>query len=237
MGKFEIISMEGVKSYTVFNKNSFNKILMLSKNMPMYSFYGEGRDDSKEIYLDSPNNLLANAGIILCKVIDNGKAFFRVDREELKPNMKILSREKRVFIHPIGSRDSVLDHALFLTDGISSMFSTKFYIDLENVLKTVVPKIEIENQKTVFRILSGKGFKANMSFEKIKIRNYDSKRKADLFMLNIEQTSSRLTMDEFNDFTSKLEKYCKEIMPTSDSKYKIAKRMTNITTNGTNVKK
>jgi hypothetical protein len=219
--------MYGKKSYTLFSKKSFNKVLALSKEVSTYSFYPERKDVSVEIYLDSPGNLLGSAGILLSKVIENDKVYFKVGREEYLPGSKtILPKEKKFFIHPIGEKDTVIDHSIFLIDGISSMFSTKFYIDLENVLKTVVPKIQIENRRMHFKILSGTGFKAEIIYEDVLIRNYETKRKADLHMLNIEQTSSKINLDEFNNFTSKLEKYCKEVIPIEDSKYQIAKRTT-----------
>jgi hypothetical protein len=227
MGKFETINVEGIKTYTLFSKNSIGKVLSLDRLMPKYSFYSEGRDVSIEIYLDSPNNLLTSAGIILSKVFEEGKAYFRVEREEYLAGKKtIIPKEKKVFIHPIGLKDSVVDHTLFLIDGITSMFSTKFHIDLENVLKTIVPKLQIENKKNYFKIFSGKGFKANMIFEDILIKNYETKRKAEIFMLKIEQTSSKINLDEFDDFTSQMEKYCKEILPINESKYEMAKRAT-----------
>lgn len=229
MGKFETINVEGVKAYTLFSKNSLSKVLALDKVMPKYSFYSEGKGVSIEIYLDSPNNLLTSAGIILSKVIEEGKSYFRVEREDYLAGKKtLIPKEKKVFIHPIGAKDSVIDHTLFLIDGITSMFSTKFHIDLENVLKTIVPKLEIENKKNYFKIFSGKGFKADMIYENVFIKNYDTKRRSELLMLKIEQTSSKLSLDEFNDFTSKMEKYCKEILPINESKYEMAKRATKL---------
>lgn len=227
MGKFEIISVEGTKSYTLFSKNSVNKVLEAIQRTSKYILSNEGRDVSTEIYLDSPNNLLSSAGIILTKVIEEGKACFRVEREEYLPEKKlILPKEKKVFIHPIGLKDIAYDHSLFLIDGITSMFSTKFHIDLENILKTISPKIEIVSKKTYFKILNRIGFKARITYEIISIKNYQTKRKSALLMLNLQHLSSKILLEEFDVFTSMLEKYCKEIIPTNETKYEIAKRMT-----------
>ena len=226
MGKFETINFEEIKSYTLFSKNSFNQILALSKNMPVYSLYGEGRDVKKEIYLDSPNNLLLSAGIILSKVIEEGKAYFKVEREGYLSGIPSLTRQKKVFIHPIGIKDTVFDHSLFLIEGITSMFSTKFYIDLDNVLKTVSPKLEIENRRTHFKVFSGRGFKAEMIYEDVRCKNYDTKRKAQFWTIDIKHTSSKINLNEFNSYIANLEKYCKEVIPTYETKYQTAKKMT-----------
>lgn len=224
MGKFELVSFEGIKTYTVFSKNSFKNILRLDYELPMYNFIADGRSLTEEIFFDSTNNLLASAGIILSKVVRGNSAFFRIEREDYLVS-KNISTEKKVFVHPAGVKDSVADHAIYLIDGITSLFTTKFNIDFENILKVVVPKIEIITKTDSFKILSGSGFKGLMEFEEVKFKNNFSRQKAGLFMLKIG-TSTKTKMKEFENFTEKLEKYCKEIIPISDSKFKIAQRIT-----------
>ena len=65
---------------------------------------------------------------------------------------------------------------------------------------------------------------------KIYIKNNDTKRKAELLMLGVEQISSKMNLNEFNDFTFKIEKYCKEVLPIEESKYEIGMRMTKLST-------
>ena len=225
MGKFQTISSKGIKHYTVFEKRSFRNILGLERELQTYNFIGEGGYVLSEIYLDSPNNLLASAGIILCKVIVGNKAYFRVEREDFLFGKKLMD-EKKVYVHPIKASDTVEDHSFFIKDGITSLFTTKFHIDFDNILKTVVPKIEVTTKVDVFKILSGTGFKGVMSFEEVKIRNNFTKRRAEVYLMTVEQASSMLTTEGFDNFIQKLEKYCKEITPTTDSNYQIAERLT-----------
>lgn len=226
MGNFIEVNNDGVKTYTLFTKNTMKEVIALQRLMPMYSFAPFDKYKSTEVFLDSSNNLLSSAGILLSKATEKNKAWFKVERERYKANKSSIQRAEKVFIHNIGVRDSALDHLFFLTDGIKSMFSTQFYIDLDNVLKLVVPKIELKIKKTVFKVFSGKGFKAEIIFEDVDIKNYESRRAANLQFMTVKQTSSSISKDEFEDFTSKLEKYCKEVIPTEDTKYEIAKRMT-----------
>ena len=224
MGNFQIVNLKGKKSYTVFEKNSFRNILALERELPMYNFIGEGRFQIVELFLDSPNNLLASAGIILCKVVVGSKAFFRIERENALFGKSFA--EKKVYIHPIKPGDVVEDHSLFVKDGITSLLSTKFSIDFDNILKNVVPKIEITTKVDSFKILSGTGFKGVMQFEDVKIKNNFTKRKAELYMMSVEQTSSLTSTEEFDNFIQKIEKYCKEITPTTNSRYEIAEKLT-----------
>lgn len=225
MGKFETINFEGVKIYTAFSKNTFKNFLRLQVDLPMYNFIGEGRSFVDEIYFDSPNNLLASAGILLSKVVEGGKAYFKVEREDYLFE-KNFSKEKKIFVHPIGVRDSVSDHMMFLIDGITSFFTTKFSIDFENILKVVVPKIEINSKVENFKILSGTGFKGEMLFEEIKFKNNFTHKKGETNLITIKHSSSKTLLNDFNLFIEKVERYCKEIMPISDTKYQIALRLT-----------
>lgn len=225
MGKFETVKTEGVKSYTLFDKKSYKSVLQIDANLPLYSFVPAGEKNTLEIFFDTPNNLISSAGIMLSKVIEKDKAYFKVEREEFV-RLKKIKTEKKVFIQPAGIKDSIKDHSLFLIDGISSLYSTKFNIDLENVLKSVEPRIEIETRATCFKVLSGTKFKGLMSLENVRIKNFLTKRKADLNMLQVEQEDSLKTYDGFDEFIKSLEKNCKEITEIDDSKYQIATRLT-----------
>ncbi len=225
MGKFEILKLDNKKSYTLFSKKSFKKILNLDNELPQYEFIPICKKKVQEIFYDSENNLLKSAGIILSKVIDINKAYFKIEREDYLIGKKLVN-EKKVYIHSIGINDTILDHSMFLIEGITSMFSTKFNIDFENILKMVFPNLIIENKIEEYKILSGKGFKAQMNFEQVKFNNYSTKIKKTIEMLTIQQLSTDLHDDEFRKFVSELEKDCKEIIPTEESKYKIALRIT-----------
>lgn len=225
MGKFETIELDNEKNYTLFSKDTFKKILKLDKELSQYEFVLINKKKTQEIFYDSDNNLLKSAGIILSKIFDENKAYFKIEREDGLVGKKLIS-EKKIYIHSVGVKDTILDHSMFLIEGITSMFTTKFSIDFENILKMVIPKISIESKVKEYKVLSGNGFKAQMNFEEIKFVNYYTKLKKSIEMLNIKQISSNLRKDEFNNFVSELERSCKEIIPTEESKYKIALRLT-----------
>ena len=228
MGNFIEVTKDGIKSYTLFSKSTIKQIVALPSVMQTYSFNLEDKSAEKVVFLDSNNNLLSSAGILLSKSTERNKAFFKVERERYKKTSRssLPQRAEKVFIHNVGVKDSVKDHMFFLTNGIKSMFTTQFYIDLDNVLKLVVPQIELSSKKSVFKVFSGKGFKAEMIYEEMAIKNFATKRSNVVYVLTVKQTSSKHDLTEFSDFTSKLEKYCKEAIPTDDTIYEIAKRMT-----------
>ena len=225
MGKFETVKTQGIKSYTLFDKKSYRSVLEIDSKLPLYSFVPAVGKVSVEMFFDTPNNLLSSAGIILSKVVEGDKAYFKVEREELVRNLKIKT-EKKVFVQPAGIKDTIQNHSLFLIDGISSLYSTKFSIDLENVLKSVEPRIQIETTASCFKVLSGTKFKGLMSLENVRIKNFSTRKKAEVNMLQVEQESSIIGYDGFNEFIKSIEKHCKEIIETDDTKYQIATRLT-----------
>ena len=227
MGKFVEVNNDGIKTYTLFDKNSMRNIMALQAKAPVYTFVPEEKSVMKKIYLDS-NSLLSSAGILLYKNVEKNKASFVVEREKYNKDAKksIIKRDEKIFVQDIGVKDTVVDHIFFLSDGIRQMFSTQFYIDLDNVLKMVYPTIDITSKKTIFKILSGKGFKGQLVFEDVTIKNNLTKRTANTYMLTVKQTSKTYDFSEFNELISNLEKFCNEAFPTDDTIYEIAQRMT-----------
>ena len=227
MGKFVEINNDGVKTYTLFDKNSIRNVMALQAKAPVYTFVPEEKSVMKKTYLDS-NGLLSSAGILLYKVVEKNKASFVVERERYNKDAKksLIKRDEKIYVQDIAPKDTVMNHIFFLSDGIKQMFSTQFYIDLDNVLKTVYPTIDITSKKTIFKILSGRGFKGELIFEDISIKNNATKRSAMTYMLTVKQTSKTYDFAEFNELITNLERYCNEAFPTDDTIYEIAWRMT-----------
>lgn len=226
MGNFVEVSKEGIKNYTLFSKNAIKQVISLQAILPMYTFIAEDKYKSKQVFLDSGNNLLSSAGVILSKTTEKNKAYFKVEMEQLRNSTSsILKRSEKVYIHNVGVKDNVKDHLFFLANGIKAMFSTQFTIDLDNVLKMIVPKIELKTKRSIFKVFSGNGFKAELIFDEIDVRNFESRRGTSLQTLTVKQTSA-IQNTQFEEFTNKLEKFCKEIIPTEDTKFEIVKRMT-----------
>ena len=88
MGKFIEVSDTGVKTYTLFAKTTINKVIALQGILREYTFIPEDRSVQKEVYLDSANNLLKSAGVILSKSTENNKAQFKVEMERYQTGSK-----------------------------------------------------------------------------------------------------------------------------------------------------
>lgn len=227
MGNFVNVVKEGVKRYIGLTDKPFSKVFEIEKKLSLHRFFYEGAYKNQVIYFDTDGNLLEKAGIVLSKTIEPNRAYFKVERQTYLP--KTLSKRKEiVFIHDVGQKDKVMDHAFFLSDGIKSLFTIQFTIDLDNVLKNVVPKIIIRSKITNYKVLSGGGFKAKLSFKSAKIRNLTTKRVADAKILDVELDSSQTYMPAFNYFNKQIEKSCKELLLFDDGLFDYAHRVTKL---------
>lgn len=228
MGKLYLLDGKGKREFTVFSKKAFKKIEKLGKVMPEFAFNYSRTDTSVYTYYDSPSRLLKTAGVIFSKVVKGDHAVFRID--STRP--PISKYEKKVYVpkrytHEISAEEKVIEHLYFLTEGIESVLYSKVSIDLENVLKSVVPLLIISIKRKKFLVSNGTGFKAEIAFEYATYDNLETKRKAtDLFLRVKNLTPKDEKLDLFEQLVSDLLIFEKELIVMSGSKYDIANTVT-----------
>lgn len=225
MGTFVNIGKENKREYVGITEKPFSKVLGIEKRLNLHRFAFEKTYANQIIYFDTESNLLEKAGIVLSKVIEPDKAYFKIERLGNLPRTFSRKNEK-IFVHEIGAKDKVVDHAFFLTDGIKSLFTIQFTIDFENVLKNVFPTIIIQTKNTVYKVLSGGGFSSHLNFRSSLIKNLSTKRQTPVKTLSVSLTSPETQLNAFNYFNDKIEKYCKELIPFTEGLFEYAKRMT-----------
>ena len=134
-------------------------------------------------------------------------------------------------MHEIAQRDTPEEHALYLIDAITSMFSMQFRVDLENVIKAARPKLDIEITADVYKVFGGTGFKCDMALENVVYKNYETKRKVKgkeaTFTLDSNPQNYRKNYD---DFLALVNKHCKDIIEMNESRYEHAKNITKVLT-------
>lgn len=225
MGNFINVSKEGKKEYISLSKKPIEKILSLEKKISLHRFCFEKKYKSIQIFYDTQTNLLEKAGIVLSKVITPDKTYFKVEKQSFLPK-SFSRRNEQIFVHETGPRDKISDHAFYLVDGIKSIFATQFTIDLENVLKNITPKITLETVTTQIGVLSGGGFKAQLNFKDIRIKNLETKRKGFVKLLTTTMNCPESYLSSFEYFNNQIDKYCKEFIPFDETLYDYAHRIT-----------
>lgn len=225
MGNFVNVSKEGKKKYLSITENPFMKILAIEKKLSLHRFGFLRKYKQTQIFYDTQTNLLEKAGVALSKKITPEKTYFKVERQSFLPQ-SLSRKNEKIFIHEVGTKDKVSDHAFYLVDGIKSLFTTSFTVDLENVLKNITPKITISSDVTEYQVLSGGGFKANLKFLQTNIKNLETKRKAKMVSVTTTLDCQETYLPAFEYFNNQIEKYCKDLVPFEESLFDYTHRLT-----------
>ncbi|MDD4815633.1 MAG: hypothetical protein PHQ62_00635 [Clostridia bacterium] len=216
---------EDVAIYDILTDNAEQKILSSFKKLNIDKFEYEGKKKYSVVYYDTPENLLTKAGILLYKTQENGDYFFKIEKLNFLPNVSKL-RQNEIFSYKVEARDVPKNHAFYLINGITSLFSTQFSIDFEFVIKTLVPKYVIDIQANVYKAFKGNGFKCGLEFGNLIYKNLITKRKRENKELSVVLTTQKTFLKDFKDFLVILEKYCKDIFPKKDTRFDYVQKIT-----------
>ena len=225
MGKFVNKKSQGLVKYEAVIKNSFDKVLHLDNIMKFYKFQPVGPVKASETFYDTPTDMLAKAGVVLSKIQEGDRVFFKVEQSAYLSNAFRHSTSK-IFVHKVGPKDTIKDHAFYLVDGIRGLFATSFSIDLENVIKNAIPKITISINSNIYKVISGTGFRCYVALEETKIQNFETKKSYQTEGMTVKHIGPEQYLEEFDRFNNAIQKYCKEFIVVNDNNFEHAKNVT-----------
>lgn len=225
MAEFISKGVINYKHYDVIDKIGFKKLIEMDRVLDKGGIKPDSMMSSSETFYDTPADLLSRSGIILSKVVEQGKCYLKIQKQSFIPQT-FRTVEDVIFIHECGLRDKIVDHSLYLVDGITTLFATNFTIDFDNVFKTVVPRLVISTKSNILRYTSVSGFRANLHQEAITFDNRITRRKVKKDCLKIENISPKNYDKEYEDFVRLVEKHCKELLPITEDTYDYAMRLT-----------
>ncbi len=215
------------RRYTVFDKNTYSRLLKVIGTMTTYTLDEPTRRKIVDYYYDNENRLLDQNELLLRKRVYSSDAKLKIKRKYFNPdylitdNLRSHEREKDIPIN-----DPLSKHYFFLNNALNSMFSNNLQFDPDKLFDQVrvylTIKIDQENRK----LFGYGGLKIEIRQEKLKIFNKLTNRKADTEVLQIRLLSSDDTLPLFEDFITRVERHCKEIFYTKDSKHEIAMKNT-----------
>ena len=227
MGHFVKVNDETIKKYESVSDTGFKNFLGFTKHLKFQKTVHIGSDTAKETYYDTPSHLLNKSGVVVSRFQEGSNVFFKVENASFMS--KVLSRlQKEVFVHKVGANDQISDHAFFIKDGITSLFSTAFSIDLENVIKTAVPKLEVEINAEIYQLTTGTGMRAKIALENKTIRNFETKRKYKVqgMTVKLDNENVALFKDDFDNLNNLIQKNCKEFILVDENQFDFANKVT-----------
>ena len=215
----------GVKIYDMITDKADNKLLAMTGKLGLDKFVFEDKKRWGLVFYDTPDNLLTKTGILLYRAVENDKHFLKIEKLSFLPSVSRL-RKTEIFVVEITAKDTPKTQAFYLINGITEMFSTQFNIDLENIIKIVVPKLQVDIVGNSYKGFRGDGFKCLVEFQKAKYKNFVTKRKFKNDECTVTHTSGKRFDDEFDKFLETLERYCKDILPQNSTRWELGMRMT-----------
>lgn len=228
MGYFVKINNDTTKKYEAVSSTAFKNFLRFARGLKFQKVSRLGKDVVTETYYDTPAHLLNKSGIILSKFEEGNNIFFKVENTSYLS--KVLNKiHKEVFVHKVGANDQLSDHAFYIKDGITSLFSTPFSIDLENVIKNATPKMEVKIVAEIYQVTSGTGMRARVALENKTVKNFETKRKpyeVQSMTVKLYNDTVELFKEDFEEFNNLLQKNCKEFLLVDENQFDFATKVT-----------
>lgn len=227
MGYFVKINNDTKRTYEAVAPNAFKNFLMFANGLKFNKVTFLETDRVKETYYDTPAHLLNKSGIILSKFVEGSNAFFKVENTTFLSKM-LNKLTKEVFVHKVGHYDSISDHAFYIKDGITALYTNSFSIDLENVLKTCTAKMEITFNSQIYQLISGTGMRVLIALENKSVRNIETKRSFNVQGMTIKLASENVALykPEFDKLNELIQKNCKEFLEIHDNQFEWASKVT-----------
>ncbi len=210
--------------YDMLRDNQQKIVQKLEEHLTFYRFSFNSKFRSQEIIYDTPTNLLSSAGLVLSKVYDDGKYYLIITKVSYLPK-QFKKPSVVLFKAECSAQDVPSMYPVKLGGVISDSAPGIFTIDLVEVLKLVVPIIEITVKGDKYEIASGTGYKAEMFFENVFYRDLSSKVK--FKHKNVVFALSGLSKDEKSnrEILGGVLRHCKDLFPYDETRFEIARRV------------
>ena len=211
------------RRYEVFDEKTFSRFLKLLRTMTTYTIDEPIKKRVVDYYYDNENKLLEENELLLRRRVCGKKAELKIKRRYFNPqyfysdNLRSHEREKE-----IGANEPLSKHFFFLNNALNSMFSNTLKFDPDKLFEKVRVFLIIKSDQQIRKLFGYGGLKLEIKHEKLKIFNKITSREARTEIIQLKLLSADDTLPLFEDFITRLEKHCKEIFYTKDSKYEIA---------------
>lgn len=215
------------RRFEMFSEKTKAKVLELNAFFGKYNMHYEETIKKTFTYYDTPDFDLLKSNIVLYKTQIGNFTELNMATEKISSTFRYSVRTNyKHFTKQIKAHDSLFKHKEFLIDSFKAMFMSSLNFDPEFLLKKLTTAYEIKTISTEYRSTNGTGLKITYSFDQDIYTNLFNKQKVEANILTIYQHSNAETDADFDNLIGKLERYLKELSPTTDTKIMIARRLT-----------
>ena len=224
--RYDIVRQK--RRYEMFEKKNKKEVLDLIDFFGRYQLRNDGVIKKQYIYYDTENLDLFKSGIALYRTVIKGKhtltmTFERLYNEDNKLLQTYANKRNEISLEP---SSSIFDFPEFLRNSFKNMFEGFLNFDPDFLLKKLTITYSITTISNEYKISNGSGLKLTLSFDDDTYVNHWTKRKSIGHFCTVYQHSRTDTDDEYDNLTSKLERYCRSLTRIKDSKITLAREKT-----------
>lgn len=215
------------RRYSVFDEKTYGRLISLIQSMTTYTMDSPESKKLVDYYYDSPGGILEQNELLLRRRVEKRKAQLKIKRRYFSEeymysdSLRAHEREKEIDAH-----DPLSKHYFFLNNALNSMFSNNLQFDPDKLFEQMKVIMVLDIKQESRKLFGYGGLKVEIRHENIKIENKKTGRKNRTEQIQLRLLSGEDTFHVFEDFITRIEKRCKEIFYTKDSKFEIAYRMT-----------
>lgn len=208
------------RNYDILIDNQNFTLQKLSHELGFYNVLPLGRTREIEEIYDTDAKLLSGAGLLLRKKMTKQRTYFSLVRVSSIKNIE--DREKKYFLGECEFNDEPKDFPVQVADGINKIFNNLFTVNVVEIVKHCTPYIKIDILADKYKIVSGTGYDAEITFETLKVKDLRTGKKAKIrnFSLNTELRPDY--EKEREHILDIIDRKCKELVFTNRNRFEIA---------------
>jgi hypothetical protein len=220
--------MGNEKKYELYDKDSVNRIVKMISVYRCYQVIKDQNTTDIITFYDTPDNLLSSSNVLLHidNINNNSELVMEKDLEDNPKAKYIKLFQSTEFRKKIDNKTLPKNEIFFLSTNFSSLLDSTLNIDPDNIFKNVKQTLSINITNNNYKVVSGVGFKALLSFQEVTYQNTITKRENYNSFLSIKDMTDIKDNPYFDEFIVKLEKVCKCIFEVNESNYKMGLRLT-----------
>ena len=207
-------------NYDVLVDNEKMTLTKLANRLHFFSIVFDGKINDIETVYDTSNNLLTGSGLIIRKRCTAERNYFSLVRINSVKSSR--NHERKEFLGECDKNDQPSDFPVQIADRINEIFSNVFTINLVDIIKHCTPYITTHIKGNRYKIISGTGYSAEMSFETFKVKNFRNGKSAVLRNFSIAFELDPNFEKEREQILETIDRYCKELVLLDRNNFEIS---------------
>lgn len=210
-------------NYDIIIDNEKFSLSKMTRKLGFYTILFDSKIKEIETVYDTDKFLLTGAGLIIRKKITPQRTYFSLVRISSMNNIQ--HREKKSFLGECEPKDRPSDFPVQIAEEINKVFNNLFTINVVDIVKHCTPYLRTEVTGNQYKIISGTGYEATISFENLKVKDMRSGRKGKKRIFALKMEADPNYERERQQILDVIDKYCKELVPTDRNRFEISEVM------------